>query len=123
MILTLGEKMEIKNGTFAHDWPVYGRLDAFDCTAIQLASHMRSIEHGANGNISIKDNAYDYDIDGWLDSVTDGDGADVYVFDYYAGVIKCNGRFCAKWSIARADEPEADAGLDAWRDKEHQSHD
>ena len=101
MIFTLEEKMEIK----------YGRLDAFDCTAIQLASHMRNIQHGANVNITIKDNAYDYDIDGWLDSVTEGDCADLYVFDYYAGVIKCNGRFCAKWSIARADEPEADGCL------------
>lgn len=80
----------------------YGRLDARDCTASELAAHMRGIEQGADGTITIHDNAYDYDIAGWLDSVVDDDICDKYDFEYYfpARLTK-NGTEIARWMITR----------------------
>lgn len=75
----------------------YGTCNVFGLTASELIRELRSVEYDANRKLTIKTNAFDYDVDGFAESIQDDDR--LFDFDFDGDRIVLNGSVCAKFTL------------------------
>ena len=73
--------------------PEYGTCNISEMTASELILELRTAEFATNRTIELKDNAFDYDVEGFAESIQDDDR--LFDFDFDGSRIVCNGQtFC-----------------------------
>lgn len=71
----------------------YGTCNISGMTASELILELRTVEFDTNRTIELKDNAFDYDVEGFAESIQDDDR--LFEFDFDGSRIVCNGQtFC-----------------------------
>lgn len=79
-------------------------MNRYNLTNTELANLLKSHEYAMNRKFKFKDNAFDYDLDGFLETIQDNDKTFDFIWDYDT-ILQDNKTFC-KWRLV--DETDYD---------------
>jgi hypothetical protein len=79
-------------------------MNRYNLTNTELANLLKSHEYAMNRKFKFKDNAFDYDLDGFLETIQDNDKTFDFIWDYDT-ILQDNKTFC-KWRLV--DETDND---------------
>ena len=79
-------------------------MNRYNLTNTELAHLLKSHESAMNRKFKFKDNAFDYDLDGFLETIKDNDKTFDFIWDYDT-ILQDNKTFC-KWRLV--DETDND---------------
>lgn len=79
-------------------------MNRYNLTNTELAHLLKSHESAMNRKFKFKDNAFDYDLDGLIESIKDNDKTFDFIWDYDT-ILQDNKTFC-KWRLV--DETDND---------------
>jgi hypothetical protein len=79
-------------------------MNRYNLTNTELANLLKSHEYAMNRKFKFKDNAFDYDLDGFLETIQDNDKTFDFIWDYDT-ILQDNNTFC-KWRLV--DETDND---------------
>ena len=72
-------------------------MNKYNLTKEELAQHLKTMEYETNRVFQFKDNAFDYDLDGFLESIEDNDKPFDFIWDYDT-ILQDNKTYC-KWRL------------------------
>jgi hypothetical protein len=76
-------------------------MNKYNLTYPELAHTLRTYEYELNQYFSFKDNAFDYDLDGFLESIQEDPRTFDFIWDYDT-ILQDNKTFC-KWKLHHVD--------------------